>query len=169
MPLEVVVGLGGGLIILLVLVHVFLLYLNVQKIVEHKSLQKQWDAISPEKKNVDSVITQLRGLEGNRKSTEGILPAQRVLWSQVLNILSDSIPSGVWLRRVTLDKDVLLIEGSSISAHHEEMINVHKFLAALQKQKSFLKNVSELEISSIQRRKIVSVDVADFMLTARLK
>ena len=59
-PLEVIIGCGGGLQILLGIVHVLLLFVNLGKLAQHKVLQKQWETMRPGKENVDSVINEMR-------------------------------------------------------------------------------------------------------------
>ncbi len=168
-PLEVVIGLGGGLIVLLILVHVFLLVVNIRNVARHKEFKKNMEAVSPEKQRVEEVVNELRALQGTQKAVEGILPERKIYWAQKLNILSDSIPRGVWLKRVNLEGDVLLIEGSAISTDNEAMINVHQFTSTLKSQREFLEHFNDLELGSIQRRKIRQMDIADFMITVRLK
>lgn len=168
-PLEVVIGLGGGLIVLLILAHVFLLVVNIRSVARHKEFKKNMEAVSPEKQQVEKVINELRALQGTQKAVEGILPGRKIYWAQKLNVLSDSIPRGVWLKRVNLEGDVLLIEGSAISTDNEAMINVHQFTSTLKSQREFLEHFNDLELGSIQRRKIKQMDIADFMITVRLK
>jgi len=49
------------------------------------------------------------------------------------------------------------------------MINVHQFTSTLKSQREFLEHFNDLELGSIQRRKIKQMDIADFMITVRLK
>lgn len=168
-PLEIVIGLGGGLIVLLILVHAFLLVVNIRNVARHKEFKKNMEAVSPEKQRVEEVVNELRALQGTQKAVEGILPERKIYWAQKLNILSDSIPRGVWLKRINLEGDVLLIEGSAISTDNEAMINVHQFTSTLKSQREFLEHFNDLELGSIQRRKIRQMDIADFMITVRLK
>lgn len=168
-PLEIVIGLGGGLIVLLILAHVFLLAINIRNVAQHKEFKKKMEAVSPEKQRVEKVINELRALQSTQMAVEDILPERKIYWAQKLNILSDSIPRGVWLKRVNLEGDVLLIEGSAISTDNEAMINVHQFTSTLKSQREFLEHFNDLELGSIQRRKIKQMDIADFMITVRLK
>lgn len=168
-PLEIVIGLGGGLVVLLALAHITLLAINIRDLAKHKEFQKQMEAISPGKQQVEKVINELRTLQNTQKAVQGILPARKIHWAQKLNILSDSIPRGVWIRRISLEGAVLLIEGSAISTDNEAMINVHQFTSTLKSQREFLEHFSDLELGSIQRRKIKHVDIADFMITVRIQ
>ena len=168
-PLEIIIGLGGGLIALLILVHISLMVINVRNVAKHREFQKQMETVLPQKQQVEKVIGELRFLQSTQKAVQDILPERKIRWAQKLNILSDSIPRGVWLKRVNLEGDVLSIEGSAISTDNEAMINVHQFTSSLKSQKEFLEHFNDLELGSIQRRKIKQMDIADFMITARLK
>ena len=168
-PLEIVIGLGGGLVALLVLVHVFLLVINIRNVAKHKEFQRKIEAVSLEKQRVEKVLNELRALQSTQKAVQGILPERKICWANKLNILSDSIPRGVWIKRINLEGDVLLIEGSAISTDNEAMINVHQFTSTLKSQREFLEHFNDLELGSIQRRKIKQMDIADFLITVRLK
>ncbi|HBR14608.1 MAG TPA: hypothetical protein DD723_03560 [Candidatus Omnitrophica bacterium] len=168
-PLEVVIGLGGGVLILLIVAHVGLLFINMSQLGRHKKLQAKWEEMSPAKQNVDLVIKEMRAFQSKLKSIEAIMPKKEILWSQKLNILSDVLPRGVWLKRITLNQETLLIEGSAISRQSEEMINVHSFAANLKKENEFLEHFTEIDLGSIQRRKVQKIDIADFLITTRLK
>jgi len=169
-PLEVLIGSAGGLIILLVLVHFSLLFVNMNKLAKHKKLQKEWENILPAKENVDVVISELRGLQEKSKAIKEILGDEaRISWSQKLNILSDSLPKGIWLRKVVLKEKKFLIEGSAISRQKKEMINVHSLTANLKKEEDFLKHLSDLELGAIHRRRIKKIEIADFIITTKLQ
>lgn len=170
LPLEVIIGIGGGLVALLILFHVFLLFTNIGKMIAYKNLKKQEEQIKPQKDVVEAVVKELRMLQSNKESivrvTGGV---DRVSWSQKLNILSDSLPQGVWLRRVALSEKVLFIEGSAISRQAKENVNVHSFISNLKKRQDFLDHLTELELGSIQSHTVNKVDVADFLITAKVQ
>jgi len=168
-PLEVVIGIGGGLIVLLIMSHFMLSIINMTKVVKLKSLKKEWDTINPQKNKVDVVIKDMRELQQKHKAIESLITQNRILWSQKLNVLSDSLPNEIWLRKVALNEKIFFIEGSAISKHNQEMINVHKFTSNLKSQKSFLKDLTDLELGSIQRQRIKNVEIADFLITIKLK
>jgi Tfp pilus assembly protein PilN len=168
-PWEAVIGLGGGLVVFLILIHTILLCVNIQQIARHKGLEKKWDALLPSKENVDGVVNELRVLQGKQKAAEGVLFEDKVRWSQTLNALSESLPPGVWIKRISLEEGLFSVEGSAVATEVEGMINVHKFTARLKKEKKFLDDFTDLELGSIQRRKIKHTDLADFVITMRLK
>ena len=90
---------------------------------------------------MEKVLNELRALQSTQKAVQGILPERKIYWANKLNMLSDSMPRGVWIKRINLDGDVLLIEGSAISTDNEAMINVHQFTSTLKSQREFL-NIS---------------------------
>ncbi len=167
-PPEVVIGAGGGLVILLVCVHIIFLGVNLTKLAQHKALTKEWDTIQPAKKNVDVVIKELKELREKHAALTTLLKENDISWSQKLNIVSDNLQKGIWLREFNLTKEMLFIEGSAISRQNQEMIHVHQFTAKLKKNGNFLQGFEGLELGSIQRRTLGTVEVADFLIKARL-
>ena len=169
LPLEVIVGLGGGLIMLLVVAHVILLFINVGKLANYKQLQKKMEVIRPNKERIDLIIKNMRNLKSKKNDIEELTKGKDVSWSQKLNILSDILPQGVWLKKINLGKEMFFIQGSAISRQSKEMINVHSFTASLKRKKEFFSSLGELELGSIQRRKIEKVEVADFVIKVEVK
>ncbi len=169
-PLEVLIGSAGALLVLLVLAHFSLLFINMNELAKYRELQKEWKSILPAKENVEVVISELRGLQERDKAIKAILDDKtRIIWSQKLNILSDSLPKGVWLRKIVLNEEMFLIEGSAISRQKKEMINVHRLTANLKKEENFLNYLSDLELDAIQRRRIKKIEIADFIITTKLQ
>lgn len=168
-PLEVIIGCGGGLLVLLGMVHVLLLFVNVRKLAQHKNFQKQWEAMRPEKENVDAVINEMRALHGRYTAIQDIVEKEGVSWAQKLNILSDSLPRGVWLKKIALNGNMMSIEGSAISRETSEIIGVHRLISNLKGNKDFLKAFTDFELGSIQMRRIKNVEIADFVITVKLE
>jgi len=168
LPLEVVIGLGGGLLILLVFVHLVLLGINVSKLATHKKLKSSWEEISSDKEKVDVIISELRMLQRKQSAIKKLTEDKKVSWSRKMNILSKNLPKGVWLKKIAFNEDAFFVEGSAISRQNKEMIGVHKFTSNLKRDDSFLTDLTDLELGSIQMRKIKKVDVADFLITSRL-
>lgn len=169
-PLEVIFGIGGGLFMLLIALHIFFLVSTIFKINRGKALKQEWASIEPSKVNVDNVVTELRTLQGKLNTLKDLTDQDsKIYWSKKLNILSDSLPRGVWFRKMSLTEEMLFIEGSAISKQKKEMASVHSFVANLKDDTSFLEGLSDLELESIQTRSINKVDIADFMITTKLK
>lgn len=167
LPLEVVVGLGGGLIAILILFHVGLLATQVIQIARKKSLKARWEKIAPEKKVVDGIILELRDLQNNCNTIEGFTKRD-VWWSQKLNIVSDQLSSGVWLRRILVEAGKLQMDGSAVLKQNTGMGNVHSFVANLKESSQFLNKLSNLELGSINTRSVNKTDIADFVIKANV-
>ena len=168
-PLEVIIGCGGGLLVLLGVVHVLLLFVNIGKLAQHKTLQKQWETMRPGKENVDSVVNEMRVFQGKYKAIEDITGKSDLLWARKLNTLSDSLPRGVWLKKIVLDEKMLFIEGSAISKETTEIMSIHRLTSNLKEDDDFLEHFVDLEMGSMQRRKIKNVEIADFVITMKVK
>lgn len=169
-PQEAIIGLVGGLFVLLLSVHVILQLIIFFKFAQHARYRNHWEKIAPEKEKADLVFNQLRANQSKIKSIESITTNQRVTWAQKLNDISDSIPRGVWLNKISVEDKVVVIEGSAVSKIKDEMISmVGSFAANLKSQKKFMMDLNNLEVGSIQRRRSQIAEVADFTITAKLK
>ncbi len=167
-PKELLIGIGGGAVALLILIHFILLIVNIGKFIEYKSLEKKWTQMSTLKQGVDSVVNESRGLQGRLTTFQELMGQSNILWSNKLNILSDTLPRGVWLKKIELSHKIFFLEGSAISRQGEEMINVHNFTSALKKDSVFLNNFRDLKLGSIQTRKFEKIEIADFSITTNL-
>lgn len=154
---------------MLALVHVLLLLVNIGKLAQHKSLQGQWETIKSDKENVDSVVNQMRIVQTKFKSLEEVVEVGELSWSQKLNLLSDSLPRGIWFKKVALTDNMLFIEGSAIAQDIDEIASVGKLIANIKESEDFMKHFSELELGSIQKHRIKNVEIADFVVTMKLK
>ncbi len=169
LPLEVIIGIGGGFLAFLFLLHVTLFLVDMSKKAYKMSLQKQWDNMSPAKQKFDAMVNDMHSLQSKQKTIEDLVGSSRILWSQKLNILSDLLPRGVWLRKMELQDSLLLVEGSAISRKNEEMTNVHSFASSLKANKDFMDHFSDLELGAIQTRTIGKVEIADFIFKTKSK
>ena len=169
-PQEALIGLVGGLFVLLLIIHVVFQLIIFMKYAQHSHYKSQWEKISPDKEKVDRVSNEMRMMQGKIKSVENITSSKRVVLAPKLNDISDSIPRGVWLNKITLEEKVILIEGSAVSKVKDEMISmVGTFASNLKAQKKFMGELNNLEVGSIQRRKSQNTELADFSITAKLK
>lgn len=167
-PPEVIIGSIGGLFFLLILAHIGLLMLNISKMKEHKQLKQEWQAILPQKEKVDGVVNDMRRLQNKHKAIVKVTGGEPINWAMKLNMISNELPRGVWLTKIALTNEMLFVEGSAISKSQDELINVHKFTSNLKRQSSFMNELTELELGSIQRRTERGIDVADFLITTKL-
>lgn len=168
-PREIIIGLIGGVIVLLVIASILMQVMIYGKHTQLTALKKEWEGIEPSKKRVDDVLQKLRLIQTKVKSIEEITGVNKVIWSHKLNIISDVLPRGLWLNRIVVSDRVLLVEGSSYSKDEDQMISVHKFANDLKNQAHFMDDLKTFELGSIQRRNIQSIEVADFKITAEIK
>jgi hypothetical protein len=169
LPREVMVGVGGGIIALLLAVDVLFFMGKVVKFIQYHHVKSKWEAILPDKTNTDAIKKELQDLQKEVKSMKDIMEGQNAVWSQKLNVISDGLSKGIWIRKLTLNDKQLFIEGTTVSKEQNEMTNVGNFVANLKKDEEFMKNFDSVEIDHIQRRKNETLEVADFTILARLK
>ena len=168
-PQEAMLGLAWGLLAILFVTHVLLQFVIFSKLFQHQNLSREWQKILPEKKIVDGVLSELKALQSKINSVEKVATGKRIFWAEKLNSISDVIPRGVWLNKISLDQKILLIDGSAVSRMKEEMSSVGNFASNLKNQKNFMRGLGNIEVGAIQKRKIQSVELADFLITVKLK
>ena len=168
-PQEALIGLVGGLIVLLFVVHFILLVILFSKYTQRMGFEKQWQAIKPQKEKTDVVLAELRTLQNKINSIEKVTTAKRIFWAQKLNDIADAVSRGIWLNKISLDERVLLIEGSAVSKTGDEMTVPGSFVANLKGKKSFMNGLENIEVGSYQKRQVKSIDVVDFLITVKLK
>jgi Tfp pilus assembly protein PilN len=169
LPREAIIGLIGGFLVLLALCHFVLEVIILVKYVQLKGQQSRWEKVLPEKKEVDDVIKELRDRQARIKIIENVKGSMDVMWAQKLQTISEDLFRGVWLRHLSLEEGVLLLNGSSVSKHKVEMINVHNFLKKLKEDPVFMKGVATVELESIKSRQIGEASVADFIVRVVLE
>jgi Tfp pilus assembly protein PilN len=164
-PLEVIVGTGLLIVLVLLGVHVSFLFINLKQIKVHKQLEAEWQAIEPNKQTAESVLSQLNQLQTEQKALFEIVGLEDPVWSQQMNMISDEIPRGVWLTKLLFNEDVFFIQGSAISNGQGDMINAHNFISNLKAQDEFKRHFKDMELGSIQRRKIGTTEITDFTIS----
>ncbi|MDP2653799.1 MAG: PilN domain-containing protein [Candidatus Omnitrophota bacterium] len=169
LPRETMLALAGGVVFLLLAVHILLQVSIAVKFFQLKHYEKQWEQIAGEKTNVDKIIQEMRLLQTKVKAVTEISVSKKILWSKTMNLISDLLPRGVWLTRLTFEEGMLTFQGSAVSKTNTEMTNVHAFMSNLKNSAEFMKSVSSIELGLIKSRKINATSVADFTVTAEMK
>jgi len=168
-PQEILFGVGGGVVFLILTVH---LVLGAAWLMAagHLSLDKlQWQKVASDKNELDDISSKSRELRKKINAIADMAVKKTLVWSPKLNAISEALPRGLWLRKMVLDKSSLTMEGSAVSKNHDEITNVGNFVSVLKKDEAFMKDFSSLEVNSIQRGKRNSMEVADFTVMAKLK
>lgn len=168
-PREVLLGVGVAFIALLAAAHVLLLTAQSAQGVRLGLVKAQWERLLPDRNRIDAIGTELRDLRKKVTTITGITSAATSPWSRKMNVLSDALPKGVWLKKINLDGGTLTLEGSAFSKTQSEIVTVGNFVDNLKKEGAFADDFSSIEVRSIQRGKRGPTEVADFVIAAKLK
>jgi hypothetical protein len=168
-PQEIILGVGSGLILLLVVLHLFLGAVWLSGMGRLSSEKANWQKVLPDKITLDSINKESGDLKKKINMISDMTTKKSVLWAPKFNAISDSLPKGLWLRKMILDKAGLTMEGSVVSRNQNEINNVGLFLSSLKQKDDFMKDFSSLEVNSIQRGRNNAVEVTDFTVMAKLK
>lgn len=176
------------LIINAIMVGTFILFVAIGSFVLSRKnilhyMELRWKKLEPQKKEVDALKAQIAERKA-RYTTIDQLIKDRFLWSKKLNIISDVLVDGVWLNSVTYQQQFvssqekgampkltrnLMISGTAIAQQGGEMSNVGRFMKNLKDNPDFFTDFKGVEMSSMQRRSIVDVEVMDFSLLFQFK
>ncbi len=168
-PVEILIGLGSVIVFVLMLINFSLFYQRLAKAAQYAKLQKQLEEIRPEQEKVKAMAREIKDIEEQVKSIRDIIGDQRVNWSQKLNILSDTIPRGVWFTKVSAQNGMFVIEGSSITKEQDAVMSLQQVISDLKKNQKFLDYLADVRMGGITRRYVNTVEVADFSITGRIK
>ena len=168
-PKEILLDVGAGLVLFMVTVHLLLGAVWLIRFGQLSVHHLQWQKVLPDKTVLDSIHQESGDLKKKINMISDMTTRKSVLWSPKFNAISDDLPRGLWIRKMTLDKAGLVVEGSVVSKTQNEINNVGLFLSALKQNDDFMKDFFSLEVNSIQRGKANAVEVTDFTVMAKLK
>jgi len=152
----------------IILVHGYLGLTQFTRSVTLSSLNKKWSVLAPQREK----ITALKSAGESASKQESLirdLGAKSIGWAKLQNKLSLNLPNGVWFNEISLNPRELVIRGTVVSLEKNEVDLINKFLFNLKQDPDFIGNFKGLELSSVQRKTIVTFEVADFVLTSALK
>jgi len=167
-PQEIILGVGVGLIFVMLTVHLLLGAVWFVGLGRLPGYRASWQKVMPDRAGLESMKAETRILRKRIKLISGITTKEIVLWAPKFNAISDDLPRGLWLKKMTLEKGALTMEGSVVSKSQNEINNVGLFLATLKKNNDFMKDISSLEVNSIERGRNNTVEVTDFTVMAKL-
>jgi len=154
--------------IILVITHFYLISLLIVKNFQLSALNNKWQQLQPQIKKLEDFKGEYQTLSQDDITIKQFT-SQRVIWSTKLNKLSLNLPSGTWFREVSVSGKVFTLRGSVVSLQKEEMDMINKFIDNLKKDRDFIKDFNNLELTSVQRKIIGGYDVTDFNLVDTLK
>ena len=166
LPKETVLGVMGVFLFCLVVVSGVLQIIIMTQLRQSRRLEREAEELLPQKVNSDRYVLQIKGLQEKLAPIEELLGNEDIQWSRKLNEISDLLPRGVWLNKLSLDQEVLLISGSAVTRNQ---IEVHTFNANLKDSEVFMRGVRDIEPGRIKTRLIKETTVADFTTTVDLK
>lgn len=158
----------GAFVALLIAVHILLFVkmgIDAGVMAIHKN---EWQKLQPDKNTIDSLGTQLKDFKKREKDIADMTSSKTMGWSRKLNIMSDSLPKGMWLRKMVVDKNAMVLEGSVVSQNQGEVAVVSSFANNLKSDALFMKDFIELEVNSIQKEKRGTAEISNFKVTAKL-
>jgi len=147
--------------------HIYLAAANIGKNAQLRSLTKKWQAMSPQKKQLDDFNKNYAAFSDDIKAIQK-LAAERTNWPQKLARLSLDLPEGIWFRQLVIKSGVFTLEGSVLSLQDDEMGLIKEFIDALKSDAEFYQGFESLELVSVQRKALGNYSVADFVLSAKI-
>ena len=167
-PHDILLGVGSALVLLIVSVHLVLSFSWLLVFGQFSLHNAQWQQLAPDKKILDAINDESKDLKKKIGLISDMTTKKGILWAPKFNAISDALPRGLWIRKMTLDKTGLLIEGSVVSKTSNEINNVGSFLSVLKQDDGFIRDFSSLEVNSIQRGHNSSVEITDFTAMAKV-
>lgn len=167
-PKDILLAVGSSLALLIVTAHLVLGVIWLIGFGKLSAHQAQWQKLAPDKTILDGINNESKDLKKKIDLISGLTTKKSVQWAPKFNAISDALPRGLWVTRMVLDKNGLLMEGSVVSRNQNEIANVGDFVAALKQNNDFIKDFSSLEVNSIQRGNNNAVEVTDFTVMAKL-
>ncbi|MBL7170763.1 MAG: PilN domain-containing protein [Candidatus Omnitrophica bacterium] len=173
LPVKAMSLIGGGIVVILILIHVLVgMKINQEK--ERLSLlKKEYEAIRPEYERVLKLKADKERLESKVALMEKLL-IQRLLWAKKLNQFSDLMPPSVWLSSVSVvtrtETPTLVIRGKTYSDKGEKMVEqVGDFMRRIKGHGAFFEDFVNVELVSTERETIGKTELMRFELTCQFK
>lgn len=178
-----------GIVGLLVAVYLGLVTISAIKNHTLNKLDKEWKVLLPKKKELDELRAQIKELERKNAIMEELF-SSRFIWADKINQLSDTLPEGLWLENLSLTKSrsstsagqkrsgkgsqqrmsgTLELKGSAALPEGDEMIAIGKFIKNLKEEQGFIKDFDNIELSSVQTKKVGRIEILDFLIKCYFK
>jgi len=163
---------GMGILGILVTVNFTLGLMVGRRNAQIKRLTEEWELNLPSKQQADAISSTINELRTKKEVMDSLI-GRRFLWSKKLNLLSDLIPRGIWLTRLSLDEKgdlrFLTLWGLAMPFKGQEMVaSVTKFMDALKEDKEFFEGFEAIELGPIKRKKVEKIEVMKFTLVCQL-
>jgi hypothetical protein len=153
---------------ILIVVHVCLVIASIIAGYQFRNLGDKWKKLEPERKIIESVKKEYTGLSKDTAAIQQFIK-DRVIWAEKLNLLSSSLPSGIWFNEIRVSGKDFILKGSVFSLVKQELGQINKFLSNLKTDNDFFQDFLNLELGPVQKTIIGSYEVAEFTINGKLK
>lgn len=164
LSMEVIIGSIAAFAVIVILLHVALMVMNVKRLTKYKVVKAEWDSMQPEKRKVDKVLGELNRYREQKKEVKDFQVGTLKIWAPVLNMISDQIPRGVWLSRLTIEEEKILLQGSAIERDTPAVVSVHNFVNNLEEASDGMRMFQSFEMESVQNRTLNQIKLAEFLI-----
>ncbi|MDD4879328.1 MAG: hypothetical protein PHR22_02590 [Candidatus Omnitrophica bacterium] len=179
LPSLPVIPVAAGIVIFLFAIQVLLWIFIQVKTVSRDSLKKKAASIAASNKEAINIDNTLKDIS-SKVAIVDKLSGSRFGLAKMLNNISDSMTSGVWLRSIDIKKgespaepgilsEVLIIEGSSVIFGGTDEYTIGKFVNSLKENESFSSDFDNIEIAKEERRKVQNTEIMDFIVMCHFK
>ena len=188
-----IIPIAAGLVSLLVVIQLILgglISLNQKKLT---LLDKKWQELEPKKAELDKIKHKTSDLSKKNQAVEALMLAQ-LNWSRILNELSNSMTSNVWLTSLTYGEKTersqappkqkgkktqvkqktvkirsLALSGVAFGKGGETTAHIARFIKALKDNNNFYNAFETIELVGIKKGIIEGQDVMNFDLLCKFK
>jgi len=156
------------LVIVLVLTHLVTLFFINKSNQELSILKAEWENYLPKKKEIDDLKNKIRATDRKDKAIEE-LTGKRILWAELLNSLSDSMISTVWLSSLGYKRGgaggMINLDGFTTGSSEEGTASVGRFINSLENNNAFKSYFSKVELESVRSSKFDNEEAMKFRLS----
>ena len=163
--MTIFIFIGAGL---LVAINIIIIVVSLGLGLNVSSLENRLKKVDPDIQKMRELEAQLRQFQGESQLTQEII-SKRILWAEKMQIISDVAPQGVWLKSMSAKPASFTIDGTCVALNGKEMSIIGEFINGLKDNKRFFSGFDKLELRSVQRRMIGSIEVVEFILMGSME
>ena len=179
LPSLPIIPIAAGIVCLLFAIQVLLWFFIQVKSVSCDSLKKKVASIAASNKDAMNIDSSLREISSKVEAIDK-LSSSRFKVAKKLNDLSDSMVSGVWLRRIDVKKggsgsepgvlrEALVLAGSNIVVGDSGEGLIGRFVNSLKENESFSSDFDDIELAKVERKKVQNTEIMDFIIICHFK
>lgn len=154
--------------IVIICVHLFLWVNGMIRSSIVKRLSAEWVTLEPERKRIQEYDLEYAAVTKQVGKVREMAQS-RILWAGKLKSLSRHLPAGVWFTDLAVSPTEFSLQGSVLALETDEMLHIRQLIDGLNGDADFIADFREFQLGSVQQRTIVMYDVADFLVTGKLK